>query len=204
MILWIYFDDGCNKPREQSFSRLANEDKIQSVLWNHILFPFVPIFNCNMLKKICMFHKWNIIWPVYETKCFKIVKNSRPLSKFLFSASTFKNNHFMWSQVYLYLMSCLWYKWPNKNKGYDFYEVYSYTSLLKGTDNFNSLWPSDDTWPHLSGSILAQVMACLLVAPGYYLNQCWSKQLTRNCLPFSTMLSDDQYIIWNNLYHICK
>ena len=28
-------------------------------------------------------------------------------------------------------------------------------------------------WRHKSGSTLAQVMACFLVAPSHYLNQCW-------------------------------
>ena len=37
----------------------------------------------------------------------------------------------------------------------------------------NLLWPSDIIWWHRFGSILAQVMACCLTAPGHYLNQCW-------------------------------
>ena len=37
----------------------------------------------------------------------------------------------------------------------------------------NSLWPSDAIWWHTSGSILAQVMACCLVATSHSLNQCW-------------------------------
>ena len=38
---------------------------------------------------------------------------------------------------------------------------------------FNSLWPSDIIWQHESGSTLAHVMAFCLLAPSYYLNQCW-------------------------------
>ena len=38
---------------------------------------------------------------------------------------------------------------------------------------FNSLWPSDAIWWHISGSTLVQVMACCLKAPSHYLNQCW-------------------------------
>ena len=37
---------------------------------------------------------------------------------------------------------------------------------------FNSLWPSDIWW-HRSGSTLAQVIACCLMAPGHYLIQSW-------------------------------
>ena len=36
----------------------------------------------------------------------------------------------------------------------------------------NSLWPSDAIWWHRSGSAPAQVMACCLMAPTHYLNQC--------------------------------
>ena len=37
----------------------------------------------------------------------------------------------------------------------------------------NSLWPGDTIWWHKSGSTLAQVMACCLMAPSHYLNQSW-------------------------------
>ena len=36
-----------------------------------------------------------------------------------------------------------------------------------------SLWPSDAIWRHMSVSTLAEVMACCLMAPSHYLNQCW-------------------------------
>ena len=39
--------------------------------------------------------------------------------------------------------------------------------------SINSLRPSDAIWWHRSGSTLAQVMACCLMAPSHYLNQCW-------------------------------
>ena len=38
---------------------------------------------------------------------------------------------------------------------------------------FDSLWLSDAIWRHRSGSTLAQVMGCCLMAPSHYLNQCW-------------------------------
>ena len=37
----------------------------------------------------------------------------------------------------------------------------------------NSLGPSDAIWWQRSGSTLAQVIACCLMAPSHYLNQCW-------------------------------
>ena len=37
----------------------------------------------------------------------------------------------------------------------------------------NSSWLSDAICRHRSGSTLAHVMACFLMAPSHYLNQCW-------------------------------
>ena len=36
-----------------------------------------------------------------------------------------------------------------------------------------SLWPSDTIWQHRTRSAWAQVMACCLIAPSHYLDQCW-------------------------------
>ena len=37
----------------------------------------------------------------------------------------------------------------------------------------NSSWPTGTMWWQTSGSTLAQVMACYLLAPSHFLNQCW-------------------------------
>ena len=37
---------------------------------------------------------------------------------------------------------------------------------------FNSLWPSDAMWCHRTSSTLVDVMACCLMAPSHYINQC--------------------------------
>ena len=47
------------------------------------------------------------------------------------------------------------------------------SAILMRSQYFNSLWPSDDKWQHRSGSILAQVMADILMVPSHYLKQCW-------------------------------
>ena len=39
--------------------------------------------------------------------------------------------------------------------------------------SFNSFWPIDTTWHHRTWSTLVQVMACCLMAPSHYPNQCW-------------------------------
>ena len=41
------------------------------------------------------------------------------------------------------------------------------------TLRLNWFGPSEAIWQHKSGSTLAQVMACCLMAPSHYLNQCW-------------------------------
>ena len=35
------------------------------------------------------------------------------------------------------------------------------------------LWPNDAIWRHKTGSTLAQIIACCLMTPSHYLNQCW-------------------------------
>ena len=45
--------------------------------------------------------------------------------------------------------------------------------LKEKVGHLNSLWPGDAIWWHRSGSTLAQVMACCLISPSYYLNKCW-------------------------------
>ena len=49
------------------------------------------------------------------------------------------------------------------------------SSMTPGKNNcyLNSLWPSKAIWQHRTGSTLVQVMACCLLAPSHFLNQCW-------------------------------
>ena len=56
---------------------------------------------------------------------------------------------------------------------------------------FNSLWLSDAIWPHKSGLILAQVMACCLTAPkwNHNLNQC-SLIITKTVLHYHKRFED--------------
>ena len=44
--------------------------------------------------------------------------------------------------------------------------------ISQGPESY-SLWPSDIIGRQGSSSTLAQVMACCLMAPSHYLNQCW-------------------------------
>ena len=60
----------------------------------------------------------------------------------------------------------------------------------------NSLWPSDTMWWHRSGTTLAQVMACCLMAPSRYLNQSWLEII---CIYPSAISHKMEKICWENL-----
>ena len=57
--------------------------------------------------------------------------------------------------------------------------------------HINSLWPSDAIWPQRSWSTLAQVMACCLMAPSHYLNQCWLTISNAQCRIFEGNFTKD-------------
>ena len=46
-------------------------------------------------------------------------------------------------------------------------------AILSRPQCVNSSRPSEVLWHHRSGSTLAHVMACCLMAPSYHLKQCW-------------------------------
>ena len=61
----------------------------------------------------------------------------------------------------------------------------------------NSLWSSDTIWWRISGSILAQVMACCLTAPSHYLSQYWfiiSRVLCHSPIGYHTRNASNRYI----------
>ena len=62
----------------------------------------------------------------------------------------------------------------------------------------NSLWPSETMWWHTSGSTLAQVMACCLMAPNHYPNQCLWVIVESTCLSIflSVCLQLDNHHFW--------
>ena len=64
------------------------------------------------------------------------------------------------------------YMYPGGRQGL-VYITYATSVLRNNSKYINSLWPSDTTWRHRSGSTLIQVMACCLTASSHYLHQCW-------------------------------
>ena len=67
-------------------------------------------------------------------------------------------------KIYTWQILCLLMAWLHRKAGH-----------LQPQYRINSLWSSDTKWGHRSGSTLSQVMACCLMAPSYYLSQCWRK-----------------------------
>ena len=63
--------------------------------------------------------------------------------------------------------------WPLWHDVWITIEKHSHLGSLGLWSQLNSLRPSDAIWLHRSGSILAQVMACCLMAPSHCLNQFW-------------------------------
>ena len=51
--------------------------------------------------------------------------------------------------------------------------VYTHTCTQSHIHRVSSSWPSDAIWRQRYGSTSVQVMACCLMAPTHYLNQCW-------------------------------
>ena len=53
------------------------------------------------------------------------------------------------------------------------FRLFSCIPSTHATIYFKTLWLSDAKWWHRAVWTLAQVMACCLTAPNYYLNRCW-------------------------------
>ena len=69
----------------------------------------------------------------------------------------------------------VWYT-GNWQRDLDAYHLAESTNVGEKSNwmkHFNSLWPSDAIRRQKTESTLAQVMACCLMAPSHYLNQCW-------------------------------
>ena len=71
-------------------------------------------------------------------------------------------------------------QWNLKKKNRNFIQENTFrnvickvSTILFWLQYVNSLWLSDTKWCQRSWSTLAHVMACCLMAPSHYLNQCW-------------------------------
>ena len=82
------------------------------------------------------------------------------------TGSTISNSYLMYITAYRGLLMVLKINYINFTDIYMYIYMYIYIW-------FNTLWPNDTIWWHISGLTLAQVMAWCLMAPSHYLNQCW-------------------------------
>ena len=62
----------------------------------------------------------------------------------------------------------------------------------------NFLWPNDAIWQIRSGSILALLIACCLMAPSHYLNKCRLIISNKHCPHCEGNLTH-----WGRVMHIC-
>ena len=84
--------------------------------------------------------------------------------------------HRYWCRSPNSLLPNTWWSWPTRYIALRPQKRASLWSSNLVSDmplGFNTLWPNDAIWRQRSGSILAQVMTCYLMAPSHYLNQCW-------------------------------
>ena len=68
------------------------------------------------------------------------------------------------------------------------------TNFLTIDQNTFNTCPSEQ-WRHISGSTLAEVMACYLMAPSHYLNQCW--------LMITVAFTSEQFIAHEHNLNMC-
>ena len=82
----------------------------------------------------------------------------------IFLESFFAFNYYEKRSVHLKLFFKMTTEVPAITRPFDVYGC---------SEGVTTLWFSDSTWRHRSGSTLAQAMAWCLTAPNYYLYQCW-------------------------------
>ena len=127
--------------------------KVHNSLWNNPRYHWCKMNFLSILKnlyiKISLIRRlisfWNLSW-IW-------LSNMQVYSKYL-PISWDENNDFSRHNLH----GCF------QRKGI-------FTLVTHG--QINSLWPGDAIWQHTSGSTLAQIMACCLMASSHYLNQCW-------------------------------
>ena len=112
-------------------------------------------------------------WHIFKSYAYKIIALSLMPRWVQHEASSSKITVIMEHVIIWPLMGLLdWYPLNLPNHCNSFGDLYMEISFA-GSRSFNSLWPSEATWRQISGSTLAQVMACCLMAPSHYLSQCW-------------------------------
>ena len=87
----------------------------------------------------------------------------------------FKGINSLWASAWVKVFSLLTeFNHGSSNFLYHLYYTNSFSvSVQSQPFNVTFTLASDAIWRHRTGSTLAQVMACCLMAPIHYLNQCW-------------------------------
>ena len=103
--------------------------------------------NLNRIYKATWTNVWRTMKVFGYTVGYAGCCSSQSIS--IISAISMRRNYTKFQYVYIFPGKISTYKW------------------------FNPLWPNDVIWHHRIWSTLFQIMACCLMAPSHYLNQCW-------------------------------
>ena len=157
----------------------ANELTSLPVYW--LSLPLGNILTCTFstmpwLSLTC----WGLQNVILKYIFFLFKENYCILISYKFAADPIDNNAITWTNELIDNKSSLiqvivWHwkrcravTWTNNDK-VPWYDACNITR----PPWVNSLRPNNPIWWHRSGSTLAQVMACCLMAPSHYLNQSW-------------------------------
>ena len=136
-----------------------------------LLVIWLVIWETDNCLNLCLLVTWPITWELLSLPNYVFMID---FVNHLRTRSTSTLNHW---EPDLCLISCLlviWLiSWELEITAYFDDDLCRWTTLLSHSALINSLWPSDTIWWHRSRWTLAQVMACCLMAPSHYLNQCW-------------------------------
>ena len=145
-------------------------------------------FSCSIILKLCSEHdsvsamlcakkiaKWSGNWEIIHGKKTKYCKIQAQTPRKLFMLYWAKNQFFTTFSNFKhgYIKKFYWSSHIFHWSSHFFISRGPRTDKFRRVCELNSLWPSDTIWWHRSGLALAQVMACCLIAPSHYLNQCW-------------------------------
>ena len=144
------------RPRSRHFENILFVFSQQKSLYFDVnltdFFPYGPTDNSQHYLQVMTWYQ------TYESSSSSDISLIKSLIYFLIHHSA------------CFWRPCWWHGWA---------VVLTFMSILEENSPYpyhkviNSLGPSNAIWWHRSGSTWAQVMACCLMAPSHYLNQCW-------------------------------
>ena len=141
-----------------------------AVWWHRSGSTLVQVMACNLTAAS---HFRNQCWLIINDACYRLAEGNftetvpditlyKVCKNYIFE-NTATSPRGQWVDLMERLIVTI-YHISNGHQGMSWHKLITYT---------NSLWPSDVIWRQGSRSTMARVMACCLMAPSHYLNQCW-------------------------------